>query len=131
MNWRLWLYGKLIGTPSLTAIVPTQSVFAAGSITAPPMSRPFVIYRIQGDRPRLDDNARPLATSRSAEIWAYDDPGSYDRIESYLKEVRALAGQVIDPLGIACEWQGESGELADDELKCITKFASLQLTGRE
>jgi len=131
MNWRQWIFSKLTTEASLIAVVPAVSVHAGGSITSAPLNKPFVIYRLQEEVPRLNDEDRPLATSRSGEVWVYDDPGSYDRIDDYLKLVRdKIAGQVIGVEGgIACGWQGESPELSDDEFKCITRFGSFQLTG--
>ena len=131
MSWRQWLFAKLNGTLSLTAIVPADRVMAAGALTGSPPVRPFVLYRMGGDTTRMQDADVPLLADNVVQVWVYDDPGSYARIEQYLDEMRKrLPGQVIGvPNAHACVWGGTSGELADDEFKCAVKFANLKLVG--
>jgi hypothetical protein len=130
-TWRQWIYAQLTGTPELTAIVPADRVKAAGSLTGSPPSHPFVLYRIGGQVPRINAADRPFIADQDAQVWVYDEPGSYNRIESYLDWLRReLPGQVVAVEGAhACVWQGTSGELADDEFKSAVKFATFKFVG--
>lgn len=129
MSWRNWIYGKLTTAP-IDALVAPASVFAGGSITVAPETKPFVIYRIGANAPRLRDGGSPVATARFAEVWVYDDPGAYDRIDSILGTIRGqLVGPVPEPDKTCCEWIGDSGELADDALGAITRNSVFQLIG--
>lgn len=129
MSWRNWIYTKLTAPPINTVVDPA-AVFAGGSITTSPNERPFIIYRIGANSPRLRDASNPVATSRFAEVWVYDDHGSYDRIDSILGTIRGeLVGQVASPDKTCCEWIGDSIELADDELNAITRNSVFQLIG--
>lgn len=130
-TWRQWLFAELTGTMALTAIVPAGRVMAAGALTGSPPDRPFVLYRIGSNLPRMMAADVPLVTDQEAQVWVYDEPGSFLKIEHYLEELRReLAGQVsaVEQAHV-CVWQGTSGELADDELKCSVKYATLKLVG--
>lgn len=127
MNWRAWIFPKL---QAASLSVPASSVFAGGSLTGAPASRPFIIYRLQGTDPLLRDDMDAVSSSTFAEVWVYDEPGSYDRIDAILTDVVAsLSGAVASPGAVACQWQGNSPELSDDDLKAITRNATFRLIG--
>jgi hypothetical protein len=74
--------------------------------------------------------AEGVAHSQNAELWAHDQPGSYARIDAILAAVRgALVGQVALPGAVACRWQGDSQDLADDGLGTITRNSAFRLVG--
>lgn len=74
--------------------------------------------------------AEGVAHSQNAQIWAHDQPGSYQRIDSLLAAVRAaLVGPVALPGAIACRWQGDSQDLADDGLGTITRNSAFVFIG--
>ena len=78
----------------------------------------------------LKDDSEAVKLSTVAEIWAYDDAGSYDRIDEILAEVRAqLVGQVSELGKTCCEWSGDSGELFADQMKAITRNSTFLLIG--
>lgn len=126
MNWRKWIYDKLTTLSS----VPASSILAGGSLTGSPTDRPFIVYRIGSEIPRLRDGFTAVTSSRTAEVWVYDDSGSYDRIDTILDEVKALLPGPVASLGAtACEWISNGGEIADDEIKALCKVGSYQLIG--
>jgi hypothetical protein len=136
MNWRRWLYLKLTTSPEFIALVPAVDIVGGGSLTGSPRRRPFVVIRVNDEFPELRDDGKAVATSRSAAIWAYDEPGSYDRIDSILEVAKdVLQGQVLSigadefPSGIAALWTNDSIELADDELAAITRSSTYRLVG--
>jgi hypothetical protein len=89
-----------------------------------------MIYRLQSKQPILRDDERAVTTFDGLEVWVYDEPGSYDRIEELLEEIRVeLEGQISVPGAIACSWQGDSVELSDDQMKAIVKNSTYRLVG--
>lgn len=130
MDWRQWLYDQLTSNAALTAVVQVADIRASGSLKAPPSRKPYIVIRTGAETEELNDGDAPLVTSQSATIWIHDEPGSFDRIDSILALVRdALIGAVTSPNGIACIWQGNSGELADASLGTITRNSSFRLVG--
>lgn len=124
MNWRTWVYPKLVN------VLPAAQVFAGGALAEVPAVRPFIVYRLNNKTAAMRDNDRAIATFDVLDVWVYDNPGSYDRIETTLEAVKVqLVGQVASVGAIACSWQGDSGELADDALKAITKNSTYRLVG--
>lgn len=127
MDWRTWLYARL-DAPELTAIVPRGSHFGAGSIDENVEPRPFIVIKagaeLRGPFPGVSENF--------ATIWVHDEPGSYTRIDDALKVIRAvLEGAVTDLGGVACRWQGDSAELADEFFGTITRNTSYRLNGKD
>ena len=105
-------------------------VRAGGSITEPPEGFPFIVYRLQDKTARLKDDMLPVRTQQFCEVWVYDEPGSYDRIDTIIQLLRdELCGVVAQPGKVACEWSGDSGELADDAWKAIVRNTTFQLIG--
>jgi hypothetical protein len=129
--WREWLYGKLTGTPALTALVPTSAVLSAGAMPGGvPSARPFIVFRFVDDVPQLRDGQEVVARNQLAQVWIYDNPGSYDRIDEILAVVEdALVGPVAIPSAVACESGGYSGELQDDDYKALTRYGLFTLVG--
>lgn len=127
MDWRKWTRDALGSRVTLTNIAPATSHYGAGSLDAAPEARPWLIIKM------TDDNPVPgikLARFQGAEIWVYDNPGSYSRIDSLLEEIRLalLASRPVTD-GMVAIWQGNSPELADDQFGAITRFASFRLVG--
>ena len=129
MNWRMDLFTRL-GQVMVDRGLPASSVFAGGSLTGAPAVRPFIVYRLQDKQSAINDGFASVASRQFAEVWVYDEPGAYDTIDSILTDVVAnLSGARTDPGAVCCEWQGNSPELADDELKAITRNATFRLIG--
>jgi hypothetical protein len=128
INWRQWIYMTLTASPAATrAIVPVSSVYAGGSLTGRPHRSPFIVIRMMPNSVAVKQG---FAHRQIAEVWAHDEPGSYQRIDRILSAVRAdLVGPVTIPDAIACEWSGDSQDLPDDGLGTITRSASFTLIG--
>lgn len=119
MSVRQKVYNTLNVSALLT--VAPGGVKAAGSLTGPAPVRPFVIYRVQDETPGLRGDDDVPAKTTNVQIWVYDDPGTFTRIEAALEIVEELMRSAS---GLRCTWQGRSGELPDDEQKAITKNVS-------
>jgi hypothetical protein len=130
VNWREWLYDTLRINPSLTAFIPSSSMYGASALTGSPPSRPFLVIRVNEEASELNEDDRPVVSRREAVIWVYDEPGSYKRIDASLVAIRnILTGQVKAPSAISCRWQGDSTELVDDDLKAVTRNSAYSLYG--
>lgn len=122
MTVRTSVYGVLNVTP-LTSLAPGGLHSAAALVGAVP-TRPYVVYRMQDELPTLNGDDRNERSTTIVQVWAYDDPGSYVKIEAILKVVRGLFENAA---GLRARWAGDSVELADDEQKAITKNASFEV----
>ena len=141
MNWRQWLYIKLVTDSALTALVPADSIMAAGSVIGAPKDRPFILIRVNDDTPEMRDDGRSIASSRAGSIWVYDEPGSYDLIDSIILIIRGIlechversleydSDTVFFSGGIQSIWEGDSVELADDVWAAITRNTNYRLVG--
>lgn len=129
MNWRSWLHAQLTANAGVIAIVPAVRIWSAGSLEARQATRPFIVIRLGFSSPELNEADAPEITNTFSTIWVHDEPGSYKRIDTALTAIRtALVGQVST--AIACLWQGDSGELADQEQGTIVRNSSYRLVGR-
>lgn len=132
MNWRAWLKERLDEDGALTSVIPANRIHGAGSLTGSPGKRPFALIHLGEELPVFNEGGVPEVTSNEAVIWIHDDPGSYDQIDEILVLVIAqLTGQVSEETGIACVWQGNSGELSDEAYGTITRNSSFRLVGRK
>lgn len=129
MDWRSWAYGRLteVGNP-LLALLSAGDVHGGGSLEFVPKNKPFLVLRFG---PKLRAHADGPYTS-SLTVWIHDQPGSYKRIEDILPIVKArLDGPVSAEGATLCEWTGDSGDLADDGYKTITRNSSFNLVGTD
>lgn len=124
IDWRQWAYDKLV---ACAAPIP---VHAGGSINGPLPALPALVYRLQSKEPRLRDGEDVVASVQTLEVWAYDEPGSYDRIDNLLANARQWLTQDIAEEGaVACSWTGDSPELSDDAMKAIVRNSTFRLIG--
>jgi hypothetical protein len=127
MNYRTWVHDKVKNTPSLAALHDGrvhQTLEAIGG--TPPDERPFVLLRFGEQQPEL-----PVALSQTVTAWVYDEPGSYLVIDEIIAAMHeALEIQIVDPDGVACVWQGDSRDLADDEWGSIFRTSTYRMVGR-
>jgi len=129
MTPRQWLYNRLTQRTALTALVPADAIHAGGSLLSSPSQRPFVIYRVGSEDPLLTGDDRAVATGLRADVWVYDEPGSYQGIEAYLEALRSEISADAPTVagGYNVRWLGNSEELADDTFKASVKVATFQL----
>lgn len=120
MTVRQKVYDGLIGSAPLTALlaVGANGVVAGGSVDGRIENRPFVVYRIQEKFSALRGDDADEVLHTNVEIWVYDEPGTYTRIEAALEVIMALVPNIV---GLKAVFRGVSGELPDDEMKAITK----------
>jgi hypothetical protein len=99
---------------------------------APP--RPFGTYRL-----RLSSRgvtSQSVSREVGLEVWIYDDPGSYLRIDGILNEVEAALKAVLHASAAEGEsisqtrWESRSPDLNDDGLRAITRMTSFTLIGK-
>lgn len=120
VNWRAWMYSALVNSPMVVAAAP-GGIHGGGSLTAVPSSKPFVVLRVGGVA-RVP--GMPVWGTQAV-VWAHDAPGSYTRIDRLLADVRGqlssfgLLVNTWSPL-----WQGDSGDLADDDWDTIARNSS-------
>lgn len=132
MNWRTWIYERLAASAPLLAVVPVERIFSSGSLEGQVAEKPFVMIRTGPESADLEEDGQPIATSTQATVWVHDNPGSYVRIDNALLIVRSsLIAPITAGQGVACLWQGNSGEFSDNTLGTITSNASFRLVGRE
>lgn len=128
MDWGKWSYETLLAT-SLPQEVK-DVIYSGGSVVGDPAVKPFIVLTFGSVFPELNDDGAAVAESQTLQVWVYDDPGTYETINSILRACRdALVGQVSLPGAINCQWQGDSAELADDTYKAITRNGSFRLVG--
>lgn len=128
MDARGWAYNRLSELPEFVALVPMSSVYAAGSLTGSPATKPFVVVRLDTLDVELNDADVPHVARQNLTFMVHDEPGSYVRIDAILGVLRRwLPGSV--PSAIACTWLGDSGDLAEDTYGTIMKQAVFQVTG--
>lgn len=127
---RNWIYTRL-STGATTALVGDR-IFppnAFGS-TDVQVARPFIIVS-QG----LSTTEWGVST-RAYQLWAHDDQGGMDRIDSILLALRTdLDGLTSIKLTggafiYSCAWEGDSSDLYDDALRTGAKFSSFRVVAR-
>lgn len=93
---------------------------------AVPQTTPYMVLK-------LGDDSAPSKSLQYQEltVWVHDTPGSYQRIGEILEEVRlALVNNRATSNGmIIADWQGHSGDLADDAMGTIVRTSSYRLVG--
>lgn len=101
-------------------------VWAAGALDGP-QPTPFMVIR-------WGNTNRGIGPVNSAEctLYVHDDPGDYGRINDILHRSRqvmlalaasgATANWIID-----VQWQGDSGDLADDVYKTVMRNGSFNV----
>lgn len=127
MNWRQWIYQTLSSNVSVTSLVPANRILSSGALKGRIDANPFIVIRMM---PMTRELAEGVAHSQNVQVWAHDQPGSYQRIDSVLAAVRAaLVGVVALPGAHACRWQGDSQDLADDGLGTVTRNSAFVCIG--
>lgn len=90
---------------------------------------PFIVHRFRIGAPTPSGRGMP-----GLEVWFYDTPGSYLRIDKALKDFRnhlvAVLHRVVGSEHIAqIEWTGDSPDLPAEEYGGITRSGSFNLIG--
>lgn len=132
MDWRVWVYNRLITSPLFTALVPEDRVHGGGSLTGIPEIKPFVVIRVGAENESV-----PGATITDLSLYFHDEPGSYNRLDDLwmrAKDALCGAGQrqapVAEPGGICIKWQSTGGDLSDPGYGTLMKVSEYSLVGR-
>lgn len=134
MDWRTWAFNRLRNRAQLTAILTSgeADIYGAGSLTGAPADKPFIVLGFGIETPELRDDVKSVSTSQYMTVFVHDEPGDYLRIGQILEEVKlALEGVVPDPGAFCAIWQGNSGDLGDDQLGTIMRNAEFRLVERK
>lgn len=130
IDWRTWIFQKLSNSLYIAEmnVVDRPTVHASGSLEGTPQRKPFLIITFGQEQVDRRDADQASVTSNFATLWVHDDPGDYLRIDSILIACqKELVGQV--PGGIYAQWQGNSGDLADDVRGTIVRNSEYRLIG--
>lgn len=94
------------------------------------LPRPHLILRMGVKEPGIG-----AVNRRDLSVWAHDDPGDYDLIDSILNRVREVllgieAQHTDDGKWISCvQWTGDSEDAYDDGPGTITRTSNFVITG--
>lgn len=128
MDWRGWAYNALTFSTDITDTIPVDRIYGSGAVEVVPNTKPFMVIRMETQVPELNDGDEPEITSMNMSLWVHDEPGSYVTIDAVLAAARAILVGTV-PSALACMWQGDTGDLADDTYKTITRSSSYRLIG--
>lgn len=135
VDWRVWLRERLLAHSPFTDLIPEESLFAAGSLVAAPNKKPFLVIRLEPESPGPFEG---VSLQRSS-LWCHDEPGNYMGIGAVLDAAKvaivgsgARVAQVVGVAGgVAAQWQGNSGDLADPIYGTILRTSTFDLHGRD
>jgi hypothetical protein len=128
MNVREWLYQTLTNTVPLAAQVADR-IYGAGSMETATRDKPYIVIRLEPSLPTLKEG---IVDQQDVSVWVHDEPGSYVRITELLGIIRTALTSTDRKVNgfIACQWQGDSADLADDLLGTIVRNGSYRLMSK-
>ena len=90
---------------------------------------PFIVHRY-----RITAATPSIRGMPGLEVWFYDEPGSYVRIDKALKDFRNYLVAVTDRRAgsehiAQIDWTGDSPDLPAEEYRGITRSSSFNLIG--
>lgn len=126
----------LVSTPALTALIPSERWFAAGSVIDVPL-KPFAVLRWLAPV----GNSINSGFLHQLRVDIHDERGSYDLIEAVLGDPNRGGGvyaTLSAALGVTgqdgyvaeCDYLGHSGDQEDPNYATNYKFSSWQIIGR-
>jgi hypothetical protein len=123
------MYELLTTHAPLTALVPVEAFYEAGSTTDRP-GRPYVVL---GWLPQLQKASGRYASL--FELRAHDERGSYTRLRQIHAVARDLMESVLQYQGsdgwlTECSYAGNSGEIVDPDSNTNLITASFEVVGR-
>jgi hypothetical protein len=106
--------------------INVDHTWAAGALDGP-QPTPFMVIR-------WGNTNRGIGPVNSSEctLYVHDDPGDYGRISAILSRARAVMS-ALAASGVAAnwiidvQWQGDSGDLADDVYKTVMRNGSFNV----
>lgn len=120
---------QLLSTDSvLNDLGMTADTILGSTVAQSPEVRPFMIVK-WGTSDPIVGRIGP----ETLEVWAYDEPGSFVRINTVLKRVYSIlveenADVVVEEERFStAKWRGDSPELYDDIFKCATRYSTFSV----
>lgn len=126
---RQTMHQLLVGTPALTALVPTERWFQAGAVLDVP-AKPFVVERwlapVAG--------AGKQTFLKQLRIDVHDERGDYSRIDAVLAAIAPVLSGVMNLVGpdgriSCCDFLGLGGDQEDETYATNYSFSSWQVIG--
>jgi hypothetical protein len=107
---------------------PPERIYQGSNVDDQP-EFPFIVHRY-----RITDASASGRGRNGLEVWFYDAPGSYLRIDKALKDFRNYLVAVTDRRASSehiaqIEWTGDSPDLPAEEYGGITRSGSFNLIG--
>jgi hypothetical protein len=129
------IYDLLTTNAGFLAVVPAVRLVERGTLEGTdPLQRPFATYTVTS----ITRSAHGSGTS-FAEVFVYDERGSYENINSALRAARAALSSFSERQRTRADgsvvrlveavWQGEGPEGIDELLKAGVRSAVWQLIG--
>lgn len=144
VNWRALVFALL----SELSDGGGPTVYASGSLTEAPSTKPFVVFVLRERDTALNPG---VAHWQDLEIYVHDEPGSYTHIDEIINQIHGIfpcddSGFFPWPQdnpvtsspwdsgleashAIGARFQGDSADQADDYYGTITRYASYRLVG--
>jgi hypothetical protein len=137
---RRLLHTSLLANALVVAEVG-QRVYQSSSLgvgdVPPEPQKPYVLYTELPSDPYLAVRETSRAKARFFQVYVYDNRGSFVRIERILALIRetlvSLNG-TVSPSGVRCtdvQWQGESGDISDEEYDANSKFGNVRFVASQ
>jgi hypothetical protein len=131
VDWRTWVYDKLVSETAVTTLVPAPRIFSTLSVDDTPDVKPFIVIRMGTDRDELaQEDEGHSAGSHECAIWVHDDPIGYTGIDAVIEAIKDSMRDVDGQDVIAARWNGDSGDLADDLRGTVVRTTNFRLDGR-
>ena len=112
------------------ALLPPAQIIQGSNLTEQPPF-PFLVHKLTITNPTPSRGGRP-----GLEVWCYDEPGSYLRIDAILQAIRARLAPGPHVLADGSEliavvdWTNDSTDLPAEEFHGITRMSAYNLVGR-
>jgi hypothetical protein len=126
---RATIHQLLIGSAALTALIPPERFFQAGSVLDVPV-KPFVVERwlapVRG--------AGKQTYLKQLQVFVHDERGDYTLIDEFLKELGPVLSGVTNLVGAdgrvgCCDFLGLGGDQEDPDYNTNYSFSSWQVIG--
>lgn len=123
------IYSMLTTDARLHAIGMTSATTYGSATMQSPSEQLFTVLKYGDDTAFLG-----MLSTQSLEVWVYDMPGSYSRINNVIDIVKQILTvenvDVVDEDGgrfSQARWMSTSRELYDDIYKRVTRFATFNV----
>jgi hypothetical protein len=135
---RTTFYQALATDLAFSTLIPGERILEASVISVPETPTPSIA---DGMWAVITQNAldpglvHTSAVQGRGQLYIYDSPGSYLRIDNAHRVARDLFERVIpftvgDEVLAGADWEGVSDDRFDDQYNAIYRVASWRLTGR-